>query len=519
MDYKDLALRKLKNQWKKDKAILEQQNQLLSIDVQELKDRALNLKKSNAALVQSIGSVRSSQLFTSQSRLVRLEVENKKLKSKLTEVSRDKDKLQQKKQKLKTESSVMKEKFVLCSREKKVKEQKHFNQIKKLEIEFEKLRMSNDKLLDAFKSVIVQGGRDKGDRERQPSLLRQSMDSSTVNICTRCANSSGTHDSRVSLRTNEECAHRSLASSQVVILNTEVPAKKRGSISLVKPLPIPQPFSVNTALHLSRRDRSQAIHAQNSLVSDILQGEDLNQAEPKNISSQALVRTSSIRQVSKQLYRLDSSRLATETEQVVSARSFRRKSSRGSSAGYVAALSRARECVVAQRLEYSSENNDKVLDRRDNVRQSLQSGTRVTMERSMSRVEDGLPNGSTTLRKDYSSKDYIGKQSSIPVKVEKIFEPDIRDVIPLRTEVRNSSEQDNRRDLPRTSMQGSERKSDRSWIEDKENVERRLNKPADNVFKASSRESAKDCMSFNDMLREKLANIENKLKAKKNVVI
>lgn len=52
----DLKIKKIKNQWKKDVAILEQKNEMLAENLVDLRAREEKLKKSNELLMNTFGS-------------------------------------------------------------------------------------------------------------------------------------------------------------------------------------------------------------------------------------------------------------------------------------------------------------------------------------------------------------------------------------------------------------------------------------------------------------------------------
>lgn len=52
----DLKIKKIKNQWKKDVAILEQKNEMLAENLVDLRAREEKLKKSNELLMNTFGN-------------------------------------------------------------------------------------------------------------------------------------------------------------------------------------------------------------------------------------------------------------------------------------------------------------------------------------------------------------------------------------------------------------------------------------------------------------------------------
>jgi hypothetical protein len=579
MDPKDLALRKIKSQWKKDKALLEQKNQLLQLDVMDLKDRALNLKRSNAALIQSIDCVKTNQYIGSVGKMIKLEEENKKLKMKLTEASREKEKLEHKKKKLKVDTANYREKYLICSKEKKIKEQKYSNQMKKLELEFERLRRSNDQLLDAFKNVLQQG--DKAERccehytsDRSASMLRRSMDSSTVNICSRCAGCN--QESKGSLRGSDDFMQGSMGSSQVIILKTEV-SPPRAPLYVTSPQLSSGAFNVKHSIKTgvgkclikaSKRNSTVEVKdlsiAEVDQTSDVLQETYYQPSEHSRPPGIPPIKKSSTSNLQYSKYMDSTSRVQTEVDNAVSARSFRHRRKSGSNLQLLgtfnsrAAASKCSSKEDRYHIAYKVTEKSSPKNQKPTVRESLQSlaskGTEVSVQNS--RIEETVPTGSTTLRKDYSSKPDIPPLKTKPSK-ERLETDNVLDCINIVVEESTGQGASTSKQLINNSIggarlsicpsfQGSERKTDRSWVEDKENIEKRLNRQPlfssvepqgstsarktagsgifhngttvlnqSNVFRSSvARESVQDCLSFNDMLREKLANIENKLNTK-----
>ena len=190
----ETSMRRLKTQWAKDKAILEQKNQLLTIDLLDLKERTISLRRANTVLVQSIDGCRSTQLLKAQIKATKLEEENWKLKQKLLETSVEKLKLENKTKKLKNENKAVKGEVDSQVKKTKNSEYKYEGHIIRLQTEFEKLRTSNDKLLSMFKEAVIP----VAEREHRihnhdysdEVLVDQAQDDSVVQICSTCIENS-----------------------------------------------------------------------------------------------------------------------------------------------------------------------------------------------------------------------------------------------------------------------------------------------------------------------------------------
>ena len=148
------SLRHLRTQWRKEKALLEQQNQLLKMNVLELRERTLSLQRSNSALVQSIDHARNANTTKTSVQIHRLQQENFRLKEQLVQTSMERDRSLSKAKKLKDDQSRLKERNSSLVKEKNLAQLKFEKQLSFLNKEFHRLRSSNDRLLESFQSVI-----------------------------------------------------------------------------------------------------------------------------------------------------------------------------------------------------------------------------------------------------------------------------------------------------------------------------------------------------------------------------
>ena len=502
-DNNDLALRKLRNQWAKERALLEQENHLLSMNLLEIKGREISLKRVNSTLVNSIDLGRQTGVSKLQSRLARLEEENKHLKMKLTETSMEKKEIENKQQKLRVDNACMRQRTVYQLKEAKKAKDKYQRQLQKLEQEFDKLRYSNDHLLEAFRNSMLTSKNDESNCERCRCGCQQSSDSSDVAICAECIEEDGSQS------IEGRCLHGQKSSRQ------RSSSRKRSAKCTKHKFVIE---NQGCDLRLSseiRRSMHETVKQKGSFfeVFSLKSQDQINNKPNFTIGVPKEKLPNSEAKTRKQLNTF--SRANTESEYTSNAQMFKHK--RKSTVGYLGRI--VGPSKQSTRTEEKA-NQFKKIDFQVQESQTLTKGP-LFLNTSVINTLKGRTQGHplSSVRMDYSNRE--PRESSLTAhrlideKALVEYNPRISigmelpipsDQLPSRKEQRTTH--DHRGDSFRKEMQRGDN--------EKENVpELSTRLSSSNIFRSvTARESVQDCLNFNEVLREKLANIEQKLKFK-----
>ena len=489
MDAQEHLLRRLKNQWKKERALLEQQNQLLSLNIIDLKDRAASLKHSNNALLHSIGSGRSSQLAKAQVRAGRLEEENRELRRLLGESSRERDSLASKRQALRSENSRIKSRHLRISQEKSELQQSHEAQLKRLELEFEKFRLSSDRLFDSFRSHVAPREPRPQERPRRPTAgSRPYSDASSVAICARCA------EGRPSSRLQEECRHsrHSLSRSSVSSLRQRSPSERSSLGFASNPLhPASLADEIKRSLLETRQERAT--------FGELLQTKAaVPKLETKHLAQPVRSSLKSEEETDRDTLQARASRMRGDPR-AAQGRPGSQENRQSLASCFSALVRRSPQAGAPQACEIT------VPEGRSGEAEPGKPCTRTRLREVFRPIENWM-DCSTADRRAPARQSASSEPQSTPSAGESS-----ESHFPAEPETAGKPGP-----LPEWPGCG-ERRAAEAWARDKENSRRSCSRErtSANLGRiASVRESVRDCLSFNDLLKEKLAHIESKLKCK-----
>lgn len=499
----DMTMRRLRNQWIKDRAILEQENHLLSLKLIDVKSRETSLKRSNNALVNSIDFGKGSSVTRLSVKLARLEEENKHLKIRLTETSVEKQKSEANELKLRIENASIKQRVSIQVREKKMIKDKYQKQLSKLEQEFEKLRYSNDHLMKAFrKSVISSKDEETPDRKRR-NYRKKSHEDSDVMICQECIED--THSQ-----------HTSPDLSQHILLSqVDSSSKQRLSHTNHARTSMPR-FDIDSQLtsevrrsvHNSKRDKGSFI--------DVFSINN-SQARLKKASTGITAANdprASITSNQRNNYQ-SFSRVLTESEYTSTVPMFKHK--RKSTLGFLGLPNK--QGHHDQRSHGTSEICNQIeFEVKD--KKLLERGPLFLNTASLkSLTARGSGNPLSSLRRDYN--DIVPRSSArheLKITEEAEDEKSFNPIMTYDEPRLNLEEVSCLQETPNhyKKLENSSKEQSRRSKVNKENMldtSTRLSNS--NIFRSiKAKDSAQDCLTFNNILKEKLANIEGKLRFK-----
>lgn len=143
-------IRKIKNQWRKDKAILEQEKDLLNQTVQDLKEKEVSLKKSNMDLIKELDNYTEETHKKTKSYMEKMIRENGLLQERVEKYMRVSRQIEQEKSKLIKENEIIGEKAQDSEAEKIALNNLYQDKLNSLNVDFERLKEKNEKLLNSF---------------------------------------------------------------------------------------------------------------------------------------------------------------------------------------------------------------------------------------------------------------------------------------------------------------------------------------------------------------------------------
>jgi predicted RNase H-like nuclease len=143
-------IRKIKNQWRKDKAILEQEKDLLNQTVQDLKEKEVCLKKSNMDLIKELDNYTEETHKRTKSYMEKMIRENGLLQERVEKYMRVSRQIEQEKSKLIKENEIIGEKAQDSEAEKIALNNLYQDKLNSLNVDFERLKEKNEKLLNSF---------------------------------------------------------------------------------------------------------------------------------------------------------------------------------------------------------------------------------------------------------------------------------------------------------------------------------------------------------------------------------
>ena len=143
-------IRKIKNQWRKDKAILEQEKDLLNQTVQDLKEKEVSLKKSNMDLIKELDNYTEETHKRTKSYMEKMIRENGLLQTRVEKYMRVGRQIEQEKSKLIKENEIIGEKAQDSEAEKIALNNEYQDKLSALNVDFERLKEKNEKLLNSF---------------------------------------------------------------------------------------------------------------------------------------------------------------------------------------------------------------------------------------------------------------------------------------------------------------------------------------------------------------------------------
>ena len=527
METQDNLFSRLKNQWKKERALLEQQNHLLALNVVDLKDRTSMLKSSNNALLNTIGTERTGQVLRAQAKAARLEQENRELRRKLEETSRERDKFEANKRKLKAENLTIKTKYTRCSQEKKIIKEKYDLQLKRLEHEFDKFRFSNDKMIDSLRNQVA-GSRlsteDCLSRRTANNFQRiDSQNASSVNICCHCVDQKSGEKYE-----DKGCLHRR---SVQRISCSDFHEKSVNFRNSVEPNKIDD--NVNGFADEIRRSIAEAKQERSSFgallslqtVQNLSNRNffDIPGLESKTINNSKYNTTrESHRVINKendsestiQHYLIKKNRTVSMKEPTMSVLGFKPKR-KNIKTSFGLLMKNSSQTLPRLRTEgqisHDPESSSRLEtgSRDEEVIFTERPGQVLIMDTHNGEVTERNTIKLTTLRKDYQYENERNSESR-PSLRKKGIQEQLSSHRMSREPIKNTEKYN---DL----YEEGEKKRDYSWGCDKNESRKSyggLGGVGNSVRSSVVRESVQDCLNFNDILREKLANIESKLKCK-----
>lgn len=500
-DRQDLTMRRLKNQWLKERALLEQENHLLSLKLLDVKSRETSLKRVNSALVSSVDFGKNNSFTRLSVRLARLEEENKHLKIRLSETSMERQKSEAKEVKLRIENASIKQRAYVQAREKKMIKEKYQKQLSKLELEFEKLRYSNDHMMKAFRKSVISSKESETPDRHCRNYTKHVHDDSDVMICHGCI------EDGLSQGTSPDMSQQILGSQ------LEVSNRKRPSYCVNPRTSVPR-FDIDSQLTSEVRRSIQHTKKEKGSFVDVF-SINTNRVDQRKVSigkSTADENRASL--ASKRNHQYQSfSRALTESEYTSTMPMFKHK--RKNTLGFLG-LPTKQICSSQKGLRRNEVNNQIEFEVED--KRPLERGPLFLNTASLkSLTTRGSGNPLSSVRRDYN--DAVPRSSARhELKIteeaedERSFNPNV-----LHTEHKVGTEEDscledtpNTFKKPRVSTKMESRRSN----ENKENMlENSTRLSNSNIFRSiNARDSVQDCLTFNNILKEKLANIEQKLR-------
>ena len=136
---------KLKNRWKKDTALLQQDKDLLAQQVQELRDKEYKLKKTNIELQRELENDKQESFRRTKKAMNNLMKENIYLQSKIERYMAESREKHQEKCDLKNKKESIEEKYLETKKEKEGLAGNYNQKIRELEKSFDNFKHNNEK--------------------------------------------------------------------------------------------------------------------------------------------------------------------------------------------------------------------------------------------------------------------------------------------------------------------------------------------------------------------------------------